>query len=202
MRIKGIVGAIFIQFLLVVIGQAQEFTLTTSARNITASRATINATGLDGNPNAIIVAEPVGNTAVLNPHPIGAWYYNGKWNIFNTDHATMPPDSKFKLLIFAQPGPNQFLHVVTKYTLADDGSFIDEPALNNNPNASVRILQNHAPDNRAYNLNRFEAKAEYVPAAGKWLIKNINGRRMELNMSYNVVVSSGGMAVSDSRPAL
>lgn len=180
----------------------QEFTFTTGASNISASKATIDLPGLAGNPNAIIVAVPTGNTAALNPHPIGAWYYNGKWNIFNTDHAMMPPGCTYRLQIFAQPGPNQFLHVVTKYTLAEEGSFIDEPALNNNPTATVRILQNHAPDNRSYNLNRYEARVEYVPASGKWLIKNINGRRMELNMSYNVVVSSGGAAVSDSRPAL
>ncbi|MEQ1603490.1 MAG: hypothetical protein ABL999_01325 [Pyrinomonadaceae bacterium] len=180
----------------------QEFTLTTSASNITASRAMIDSPGLAGNPNAIIVAVPTGNTAALNPHPIGAWYYNGKWSIFNTDHAGMPVGCTYKLKIFAQPGPNQFLHVVTKYTLTDEGSLIDEPALNNNPNAQVEIFQNHAPDNRTYNLNRYETKVEYAPAAGKWIIKNINGRRMELNMSYNVVVSAGGAAVSDTRPAV
>ncbi len=65
---------------------AQEFTFTTTATNTVSSQSLIDRPGLTGNPLAIIVATPVGDTAKLNPHAIGAWYYSGKWNIFNTDH--------------------------------------------------------------------------------------------------------------------
>lgn len=74
---------------------AQEFTLTTSSANIVSSRASIDLPGLTGNPWAIIVATPLGDTQRLNPHSIAAWYYNNKWNIFNTDQAVMPPGAKF-----------------------------------------------------------------------------------------------------------
>ncbi|GEM_PF-5509834 len=194
-----IVSAIILGLVLSVsFGYGQEFTLTTSAKNITSSRASIGRPGLDGNPYAIIVATPVGDTAKLNPNPIGVWYYNGKWNIFNTNHAMMPVGCTYKLQVFAQPGPNQFLHVVTRYTLVDQGTLIDEPAINNDPNAQLQVLQNHAPDNRAYYLNPLETTVEYVPAAGKWLIKNVNGSRMAVNMSYNVVVSAGGATATNS----
>lgn len=202
MNSKTILGLIILIAAAVSGGFAQELRITTTATNTVASRTTIDLPGLTGNPQAIIVATPIDNTATLNPHPIGAWYYNGKWNIFNTDHASLPLGCTFRVEIFKAPGPNQFLHVVTRYTLnkSDEGSFIDEPSLNNNPNAAVRIFQNYAPDSRPFYLNRLEAKVEYDPAAGKWLIKNVNAGRMAVNMSYNVVVSSGGAAVSDSRP--
>lgn len=175
---------------------AQEFTFTTTAANLVASKATIDMSGLAGNLQAVIVATPLGDTATLNPHPVGAWYYNGKWNIFNADHATMPAGLKFKVRVFLRPGAGQFVHVMTKENLADGVSFIDHPALNGNPDAQLTIFQNHAPDNRSAYLNKYEAKVEYDPSAGRWFIKNVGGERLFPNTAYNVVISSEG-----NRPA-
>ena len=178
--------------LMIANGQAQEITLTTTAANTVASKSTIDLPALSNNPGAIIVATSAGNTQTLNPHPIGAWYYNGKWNIFNTDHATMPIGLQFKVEVFLKPDANHFLHLITKENLTDMGSYIDHPALNHNPNAQFIILQNHAPDNRSNYLNKFEAKAEYNAAAEKWAIKNVTGERLYPNTAYNVVVASIG----------
>ena len=96
-----IVGILIISLVLAVASSsAQEFTLTTSPANIISSKASIDRPGLADNPQAIIVATPVEGTKTLNPHPIGAWYYNGKWNIFNTDHAVMPVNAKYKIREF------------------------------------------------------------------------------------------------------
>lgn len=177
-------------------GFAQEFTLTTTNANVVSSKASIDMPGLTGNPLAIIVAMPLGNTELLNPHPIGAWYYSGKWNLFNTDHAVMPLGAKYKVQFFPQPGPNQFLHIVTQQNLGSEGSYIDHPALNNNPNAAFKILQNHSPDVRTpYNLNRFEARAAYSSAAGRWYIANVNGEPLGRGSAYNIVIASGGSSV-------
>ena len=173
-----------------VAASAQEFTHTTTAENVVASKSTINAAGLANNPQAIIVATPTAETARANPHPVGAWYYNGKWNIFNTDHATMPAGLVYKVQVFPTSGPNQFLHVVTRDNLSEAASYIDNPALNNNPNAAVTILQNYAPDNRAYNLNANHAEVRYNPTSGKWFIANLNGKSLYPNTAYNVVVGA------------
>jgi hypothetical protein len=171
----------------------QEFTLTTGAANITASKATIDLPGLAGNPNAIIVATPLDDPATSNPHAIGVWYYGGKWNIFNTDHNNMPTGLRFKLEIYLSPAVNQFLHVVSGANFGSVRSYIDYPALNNNPNAQVRILQNHAPDNRTgFALNKYEAKAGYDASTGKWYIANINGNPLSPNTAYNIVITPGG----------
>jgi len=178
---------------------AQEFILTTTPANTVSSKASVDMPGLTGNPLAIIVATPIGNTAMLNPHPIGAWYYSGKWNIFNTDHAVMPLGAKYKVQFFQQPGPNQFLHLMTRQNLGSEGSYIDNPALNNNPNAQVQIFQNHAPDVRSpYYLNRFEAKASYSSAAGRWFIANVNGEPIGRGCVYNIVVTSGAAVGANS----
>lgn len=176
----------------------QEFTLTTTAANTVASKATIEMPGLAGNPDAIIVATPVGNTATLNPHPIGAWYYNGKWNIFNIDHANMPAGLKFKVEVILRPNAEQFVHLVTKSNLSEGISIIDNPSVNGNPNAQIRIFQNHAPDYRTSYLNKYEARVEYDAAAGRWLLRNVNGERLFPGTAYNIVVSSGGSGPATS----
>lgn len=180
---------------------AQEFTLTTTAANTVSSKSSIDMPGLTGNALAIIVATPIGSTAELNPNPIGAWYYSGKWNIFNSNHSVMPLGAKYKVQFFKQRGPNQFLHVVTEQNLGAEGSYIDSPALNDNPNAQVQILQNHAPDDRSpYNLNRFAAKASYSSAAGRWYIANTNDEPLRKSTAYNVVVSPGGVGANTNPP--
>ncbi len=189
-----ILGSCLLLSAMTIICNAQEFTLTTTGANIIASKASIDTPGLSGNPQAIIIATPLGDAPTMNPHPIGAWYYNGKWNIFNTDHAPMTPGLKFKIEVFLKPGPAQFLHIINKENLGDDGSYIDNPLLNNHPNANVRIFQNYAPDNRApYNLNKYEAKAFYNAASGKWYIKNVNDKPLfqNLNTAYNVSFDPG-----------
>ena len=193
---KKILFLVFVAAIAAVNVRAQEFTFTTTAANTVASKSTIDMPGLAGNPNAIIVATPTGNTATLNPHPIGAWYYNGKWNIFNTNHSTMPPGMTFRVRIFLNPGSDQFLHTVTKDNLIQGASFIDNPALNSNPGAQFSIFQNHASQNRAYNLDPNEATAVYNAAAGKWAIKNVNGKPLFPNTAYNIVISAPGAATN------
>jgi hypothetical protein len=170
---------------------AQEITLTTTGKNVVASKAAIDFPGLDGNLQAIVAAMPIGETARMNPHPIGAWFYNGKWNIFNTDHATMPEGLQFKVQIFLKPDANHFLHSITPENLRGGVSCIDNRALNNNPNAQVAIFQNHAPDNRSGALNKFAATAAYDATAAKWCIRNDGGERLFANTAYNIVVAPG-----------
>jgi len=169
---------------------AQEFRLTTTKTNLVASKATIEVPALSGNPDAIIVATAVGESLTQNPHPIGAWYYSGKWSIFNTDHANMAEGLVYKVEYFLRRDANHFVHVMTKANITGSGSVIDNPALNGNANAHFKIFQNHAPDNRTGSLNKYAAVAEYDAAARKWYIKNVNGERLFPDTAYNIVVTS------------
>jgi microsomal dipeptidase-like Zn-dependent dipeptidase len=191
MKAKIVLGLFLLFTLSSLHSFAQEFTVTTTAANITSSRASIDIPGLTGNPFAIIVATPLGDTETYNPNPIGVWYYANKWNIYNTNHAVMAPGLKYKIQFFIKPGPNQFVHIMTQQNIGSEGSYIDNPALNNNPNAQFKILQVHAPDVRPYNPNRFKAKAEYSSAAGRWYIANINGEPLGRDCAYNIVITSG-----------
>ena len=169
----------------------QEFTLTTSPANITSAQALINLPALNGNPNAIILGIPQGNTATLNTHPLGVWYYSGRWYLFNSNFSPMVPGLTYKIQYFLSPGTNQFLHLVTQQNLGAEGSYIDNPALNNKSNVQFSIFQNHSPDIRPGSWrNPNEAKAGYNATSGRWYITNINGQPLQKGCAYNIIVSS------------
>src|SRR5215207_4729838 len=113
MKAKTIWSLMMIIALTVSAGYAQqEFTFTTAAANLGGIKAAIDMPGLTGNPQAIIIATPLGGTATLNPHPIGAWYYSGKWYLVNTDSQRMPEGAKFKIQYFTQPDTKHFVHSI------------------------------------------------------------------------------------------
>lgn len=181
----------------------QEFTLTTSAANITSAQALINLPQLNGNPAAIIMATPQGNTKTLNPNPLGVWYYSGKWYVFNSNFAPMLVGLTYKIQYYLNAGAGQFLHLVTQQNLGAEGSYIDDPALNNKPNAQFSIIQNHAPTIRSGTwLNPNEAKAAYNPSAGKWYITNIGGQALLKGCGYNIVIlpASGSTGPDPNNP--
>ncbi len=200
MKTKIFWNLIMILALNVSASYAQEFTFTTTAANLGGIKASIDMPGLTGNPLAIIIATPLGNTETLNPHPIGVWYYSGKWYLFNTDSARVPEGAKYKIQFFSKPGPNQFLHIFTQQNIGAEGSYIDNPLLNNNPNAQFQILQNHSPEIRPYNPNRFKAKADYSSAAGRWYIANIGGEPLYPKTAYNIVINPGGTVGANTNP--
>lgn len=169
--------------------QAQAtFELTTSRTNTMASRALIDLPVLTDKPTAIIVATLDDNQRMSNPHPMGAWYYGGKWNLFNTDHANLPIGLKFKITYYLNPGTDQFVHTVG--VIESEGSYINNAKLNNNPNAKVDFLQIHGT--RTNGLNPYEAEVFYSTRVEKWCIRNKGGHELTKNASYNIVVSSTG----------
>ncbi len=168
----------------------QEFTVTKD--KTFSSTIPLDAPGLTGNSLAIVMVTPVAGTENTNPHPIGVVYKAGKWHIFNSDNWAMPAGAKYNVQFFPQAGPNQFLHLVTQQNLGTEGSYIDNPALNNRPGAQLKILQSSAPGmgTHGYGTNAYEARAAYSPTAGKWYIANINGSKLTSSIAYNIIVSS------------
>lgn len=163
---------------------AQETTVTTTANNTIASRVILDMPGLANNPNAIIVATPTRNTQTINPHPIGAWYINNKWHIFNTNHANLPMGATFNVQVFAQPDTRHFVHVVLQSN-SGTRSYLDGPEFDNKPNIQVRIFHNHSS---AYHRNPSQARVAYEGV--KWFIENVDGKPLLPNTAYNVVIST------------
>jgi hypothetical protein len=202
---KIILGLFFLITLAVINSKAEEFTFTTTSNYISGYRAYMDAPELANKSTAIIVATPVGNTAITNPHPIGA-YYNQitanqyKWSIINVDQAPMTAGLTFRVQYFLLPGPNQFVHLVTAQTPPlFNASYIDNPGLNNKPDAQVKIFPNWSPTVGTIGYNHYETAVTYDPAVGKWKIANVGGQKLETPSAFNVVITEPLITVKNSK---
>jgi len=78
------------------------FKVTTSVSNIDGGDGVyIDNSLTNGNPGAVVFVTPAGGTW---DHPVGVFYNNGEWDIFNEDGTKMQAGLTFNVLAF--PGPN------------------------------------------------------------------------------------------------
>src|SRR5688572_7786916 len=127
--------------------QKQFIHIATKANNYCNSTCTLlDILELNNNPTAILLVMPVKEKNLTeNNHPIGVYYINKKWRIFNADQTTITEGSKFNVIYYENADANRFVHVVTPENWQTDGTFIDHPALNNNPDAKFEFSQNWNP---------------------------------------------------------
>ena len=145
---------------------------------------------LNNNPSAIIFVTPELVDGInLNPHPIGVYYFQKKWNIFNLDQRVIPEDARFNVVYFKRPDPNHFLYTIKQEDIQRDGAaLINHPALNGNPNAQGRFLNSWGYEAGVPVTNRDEVNFQYNAAAGKWAIANINKKSLFAQVAYNIII--------------
>ena len=155
---------------------------------------------LNNNPSAILFVTPELVDGInLNSHPIGVYYFQKKWNIFNLDQRTITENSRFNVTYFTSPDKDHFLYTIKQEDIQREGAaLINHPALNSNPNAQVRFLNSWGPEIGLTVSNRDEVVMQYNADAGKWAVTNINKKPLFAGVTYNIAVSSGGNANSNT----
>ena len=151
---------------------------------------------LNNNPSAILFVTPELVDGInLNPHPIGVFYFQKKWNIFNLDQRVIPENARFNVVYFTRPDSAHFLYTIKQEDIQSDGAaLINHPALNGNPGAQVQFLNSWGYEAGIPVPNRDEVNFHYNAAAGKWAIANINKKSLFAQVAYNITVSSGDNA--------
>ncbi len=176
----------------------QQFIHTASKANnyCNGNCTTLDVPELNNNPAAIIWVTPIlEDGRNINTHPIGAYYFESRWRIFNIDQAPMPAGAKFKVEYIASADRDHFKYIVTDDLLQKDGSaLIDNPALNNNPNARFNYFLNWNPAEQKGTNNRNEIKIDYNPDAAKWYISNVNKKALYRGDAYNIIISTDAAA--------
>jgi hypothetical protein len=81
------------------------FVHTATAGNSAGDFTKIDNPLTNGNPNAIVFVTPNYNPGgacpcMHNNHPIGVYYNGSQWAIFNQDHAAIPVDAAFNVLVY------------------------------------------------------------------------------------------------------
>ena len=166
--------------------------VTKENKNCNAVCSVIDIPELNGNPSAVIFVTPVGNTASLNPHPIGLYYmYLKKWSVFNLDGIPIPDGAKYSIEYYAQPDANHFTFLVKE----GGGTCVDRAGLNGNSSAEAKVFPASSPTRGAW-FNDIPVKFEYNARRLKWCLSGVDGSGVKTDTAYNIAFS-GGPAISN-----
>lgn len=163
------------------------FTHTTDASNTKGHITTLDNSYTNGKGEIIaVVTQQFGK---YNTSPIGLWWTNGKWTIFNQNMSPMPIGTKFNVFVMrgdAAKKYGEFTASAFQHKVETDNkpmphvSAFDEASTNNNASALVFTTQRWIG---TYNSN----PTGVWYSAGKWTIFNENRQEIKLNDNYNVV---------------
>jgi hypothetical protein len=151
---------------------------------------TISHPSLDGNAGARFLVTPNWDQGIgsgtFDDHPIGVWYDGSQWNVFNEDFGVMPVGAAFNVTI--PPSGDVIVHTTNGLNNVDNVTWIDHPALNDNPDAMPVVTQlwNRPGLPGVYNADAISL--EYDDSSGLWLIENANGVVLSVGASFVVRV--------------
>ena len=154
--------------------------------------------GIDGDPNAVVIATPVSDAGDTYDHNIGVWYEPEakKWAIFNQDRAPVPPGATFQVIV--PGGPAKFVHTTAPENLSEDGTYLDDPLVNGKPEVVLSTTQNWNPGGGKGVYNDHPVGTRYDAGRGRWEIFNKDGAAMPKGASFNVAVSEEVQATGDA----
>ncbi len=166
--------------------QSTVFQHTARPSNTTLSSTVLSNPELDGNPNArILVTQIIIDTAgyTYNNREVGVWYNGSKWAIFNENLESMPDGASFNVLVLKED--NSILQTAVSGNIQGSTTKIDNPALNNNPNAIIYVTQNWTPYSvyNSINVSTFYNGTQ-------WTIYNEDNSNIAVNSSYNVYIGA------------
>jgi hypothetical protein len=121
---------------------------------------------------------------VYMPQSHGLWFTGSEWSIFNETQANIDTNLAFNVLN-PQTNGTSFKHTVTVANSSVNWSDIDNPLLNNNPNAVFFISKSWA--NGVY--DDAHVGIFYDGFKSKWAVYNENNSgTLKINSTYNIFV--------------
>jgi hypothetical protein len=166
---------------------------TTTAGNISNTATFINHGLFNGDPNAVLfvqhVYNPPGAENNYYTHTVSVAYdpTQGQWAIVNADGAPMPEGITF-FVYGASPDETAFQHVTSaanSYTV--DGTLLDNPATNGNPDAQILVSQNYGTGVTSSYFDR-RLGLFYDTGLKQWVIFNEAADSMPDGVMFNVLV--------------
>jgi hypothetical protein len=176
------------------------FVHTATAGNSAGDYTKIDNPLTNGNPNAIVFATPNWNPggvgATYENHNIGVYYNTlaGKWAIFNQDHAAIPVNAAFNVLVLV-PSSDIFVHTATAGNSASDYTKIDNALTNGHPNAIVFTTPNWNPGGVGVTYNNHNIGVWYSSIVSQWAIFNQSLTAIPVNAAFNVLVPNPDTSV-------
>ena len=160
--------------------------------NTSSSVTYIRHYATDGNPYALLFVtpdvQPGGIGSMLFPNfPVGVWYSNGQWTIYNQSLVSMPLWTTYHVLV-VPAGSNAFVHTAKAGNIYDDLTYIDHPLLNNNDGALILVTPTLSPEGGSGVNNPHMIGTFYSSIEQKWSIQNLDREAMPVGAAFNVLI--------------
>ncbi|MEZ4371489.1 MAG: trypsin-like serine protease [Polyangiaceae bacterium] len=151
----------------------------TSGANTSFNVTVLDDPALNDNPSALLIAsQGQSPSGVRNPHPIGVYYYGGRWRIFNQDRAPMPGGA-----VFHYSAGGGFIHYVQAGNLVGSATRLDHPELNGNPAASFVFTLNWTARDTYFTR---PLSTRYDSTSQRWEIYDVDGGALPSWLAMNV----------------
>ena len=126
--------------------------------------------------------------APTGAHNIGVWYdaEARRWAIFNQDLAPMAQGTSFDVHVLS--GGSAFVHQATAENTVGDGTYLNAPFTNANPDVAPSVAQNWNPGGFGGTYNDHPVGVRYDADVKQWVIFNEDGEQMPEGADFNVTV--------------
>lgn len=172
---------------------AAAFTHTVNPAAVVNNYSRIDHPSLNGNPNAIVLAQVTSSTFRGN---VGVFYDTGasKWAVFREDRANLGAAS-FNIVV-----DGGFRHRSTPANINSNWTYLDTPETNANPFAVVFVTQGYNPSGANLGYNDHPVGVWYDQSVRKWAVYNEDRAAMGVGLDFYVKVFRA--ASTASRPAV
>ena len=149
-----------------------------------------------GNPDAMLGVQTYWNpNETTNNHTYGVEYDGDSWFIYNEGLTGIPPGAAFFVLINGL-GVQNARHLSNDTNENENGTMIDHPLLNNNPNAVFIISHVYGVDGANQDINA-QLGVYYNLNVEKWVIFREDLILIPTNAAFNLFIHDSSMATDE-----
>jgi hypothetical protein len=143
------------------------------------------------NASQILIVTPNWNpgnqeVGVYDDHAVGVWWSGSQWEVYNEDQAAMPAGASFNVR-WADPKDGAFVYTTTAADSQHTYATLDNPNLNNQPNAKVFVTHVRNPGGSGSAYHDHPLGVWYTGT--RWAILNEDIAKMPVGVSFNVMVA-------------
>ena len=127
--------------------------------------------------------------APTGDHNVGVWYAeeDQRWTIFNQDLAPMAQGTSFDVHVLSDE--EAFVHRATAENTAEDGTYLNDPLTNANPDVPLSVTQNWNPGGVVGGTyNDHPVGVRYDADVRQWVIFNEDGEEVPEGAAFNVTI--------------
>ncbi len=175
---------------------AEAFVHYATSDNIVSTSTLVDYEPTNGDTHALLFVtqnwNPGGTGGVYNPYSITSSYnpLYDRWAIGNLEPGMtvdMTEGAAFNVLVVHTKEPF-ITHTATAGNIDGNSTFLDQPLLNDEPNAVAFITQNWNPGGVGGIYNNHPVGVWYSGIQGQWLVFNQDGANMPPGADFNVLV--------------